>query len=427
MPKVTLTSLSSLTNETTALSQLNSNFQAISDTIDLLLSRDGTLPNSMSANLDMNSYRIQNLPVAVSDTEPVRKGEVASLLAAQSYASKWYVGSGAPDNSSYNVSDYYLDSLTSNVYQKTAITTWTIVANIRGATGATGPAGPGSGDMLKSTYDTNNDGVVNAAASVPWSGVSGTPTTLAGYGITNAQGLNANLTAIAGQSWAANTFTYYTGTATAALATITAAGLALLDDADAAAQRTTLGLGTMALRSSVSTGDLVNGAATLAKLDTTGAAGLVLTANGSGSAPSWQSVGAGSSGHVLLATLTPTAVTTLTASSLTLTNYRRLYISINGVRPNSTTAQALQIGDGTNWTTISAAATSSSTVTGFYDQNLENGVGAAFVALAASGVSPTTFPVISILRNANTSIAFRYASSAAFSASVGNIKIYGVL
>ncbi len=36
--------------------------------------------------------------------------------------------------------------------------------------------GSGSGDMLKSTYDTDNDGVVDAADAVPWSGVSGKPT-----------------------------------------------------------------------------------------------------------------------------------------------------------------------------------------------------------------------------------------------------------
>lgn len=55
--------------------------------------------------------------------------------------------------------------------------------------GPAGADGSGSGDMSKSTYDTNDDGKVNAADaadSVPWSGVSGKPTTLSGYGITDA-------------------------------------------------------------------------------------------------------------------------------------------------------------------------------------------------------------------------------------------------
>lgn len=34
-----------------------------------------------------------------------------------------------------------------------------------------------AGDMLKSIYDTDNDGIVDAAESVPWSGVSGKPST----------------------------------------------------------------------------------------------------------------------------------------------------------------------------------------------------------------------------------------------------------
>ena len=44
----------------------------------------------------------------------------------------------------------------------------------------------GLGDMLKSVYDTNDSGVVDSAESVAWSGVSSTPTTISGYGITDA-------------------------------------------------------------------------------------------------------------------------------------------------------------------------------------------------------------------------------------------------
>ncbi len=38
-------------------------------------------------------------------------------------------------------------------------------------------SGAGAGDMLKSVYDTNDDGIVDAAASVPWTGVTGKPST----------------------------------------------------------------------------------------------------------------------------------------------------------------------------------------------------------------------------------------------------------
>lgn len=78
----------------------------------------------------------------------------------------------------------------------------------------------------------------------------------AGTGITvNADDIaigDAELLAIAGLTSAADKLPYFTGSGAAALADFTAAGRALVDDANAAAQRTTLGLGSAALNA---TGD----------------------------------------------------------------------------------------------------------------------------------------------------------------------------
>jgi len=57
-------------------SQINQNFSDAADAIEKQLSRDGTTPNEMEADLDLNGNRILNLPEAISDLEPLRKMDV---------------------------------------------------------------------------------------------------------------------------------------------------------------------------------------------------------------------------------------------------------------------------------------------------------------------------------------------------------------
>ncbi len=78
---------------------------------------------------------------------------------------------------------------------------------------------------------------------------------------TNVQAYDAGLTSIAGLTTAADRMIYTTASDVYAVATLTAAGRAILDDADAAAQRTTLGLGALATAASVTTSEIA--AATL--------------------------------------------------------------------------------------------------------------------------------------------------------------------
>jgi hypothetical protein len=78
MPRVTLTSIGSRYG---SIDALNANFDAIEAALDNVLFLDGTVPNNMDANLDMDSNRIINLPAPVDNSDAVTKGYVDGVTA----------------------------------------------------------------------------------------------------------------------------------------------------------------------------------------------------------------------------------------------------------------------------------------------------------------------------------------------------------
>lgn len=79
MAKITLDDLTHL--QPSAITAINANSNAIETAIENTISRDGTSPNEMDANLDMNSNRILNLPDAVNEQEPATLGQLRAAMA----------------------------------------------------------------------------------------------------------------------------------------------------------------------------------------------------------------------------------------------------------------------------------------------------------------------------------------------------------
>lgn len=90
MTKVAIRTLDSVTNnDTTATQLINENFTALQTAIENTLSRDGTTPNFMDANLDLNSYKIINAGTPTDNTDVITKeyfdqnvGDAAGYAAA---------------------------------------------------------------------------------------------------------------------------------------------------------------------------------------------------------------------------------------------------------------------------------------------------------------------------------------------------------
>lgn len=169
-------------------------------------------------------------------------GSTGATGATGAAGSVWYTGTGAPASALGVNGDFYLNLLSGDVYGKYS-GSWGVLTNIRGPQGLTGAQGPqgftgpqgaqgiqgatgaqgpqgiqgiqgvkgdtgagvpaggatgqvlakasstnfdyvwatptGIGDMLSSVYDADDDGIVDHAASVPWSGITGKPSTFA--------------------------------------------------------------------------------------------------------------------------------------------------------------------------------------------------------------------------------------------------------
>ena len=127
MPKLTLADISNLQNETTVTGTINSNNALISAALEKTLSRDGTSPNPMSASLDMNSNKILNLPLPLTDSEPARLIDIGN---APGYATAAAASAASASTSASTATTQASNASTSAATASTQATTATTQAGI---------------------------------------------------------------------------------------------------------------------------------------------------------------------------------------------------------------------------------------------------------------------------------------------------------
>lgn len=80
MSKISLPDIGSLANSASARTAINDNFTSIEEAIDNTLSRDGSTPNQMEADIDLNSNKLLNVGDPVNDTDGVNLRSVQTIV-----------------------------------------------------------------------------------------------------------------------------------------------------------------------------------------------------------------------------------------------------------------------------------------------------------------------------------------------------------
>lgn len=202
-----LTDIVNLASETTAVQAINENSNKIETALTNTLSRDGSTPNSMGANLDLGSYRIINLAAAVDDNDAVRKAEfddsiggltadVLADIAAAPAAAASAVAAAADAAASAVLASAYIGAATSAAK-------WTTARTITTTGDATGVSGAWDGSANISFALTIPGGTVTSAKMASGAAVTNigyTPADLAGATFSGEVRLNYTPTSLSSDS-----------------------------------------------------------------------------------------------------------------------------------------------------------------------------------------------------------------------------------
>lgn len=166
MSKITLNQVANLQDTTTSQTTINNNSTTVQTAFDNTLSRDGTTPNQMGSNFDMNNFQILNLPPPNTTNSPLRLQDLNTFIGGGSIVTGVAsVGLSMP-------ADF-------TVTNSPVTSSGTLTAAY-----ATPPTGTGA--FVKQTSPT----LITPVLGVP---SSGTLTNCTGFAASNLTGLGANV------------------------------------------------------------------------------------------------------------------------------------------------------------------------------------------------------------------------------------------
>lgn len=129
--KITLGSISSFQNDTTATAQYNANNALLTTAIDNTLSRDGTSPNQMNSTLDMNSNTLINLSNPSTANSPLRLQDLNKFIGGGTVSSLPTGGTTGQVLTKTSNADFATNwSINSVVAGAGALTGTTLAANV---------------------------------------------------------------------------------------------------------------------------------------------------------------------------------------------------------------------------------------------------------------------------------------------------------
>lgn len=382
----TLTTVTSGYYSTTAL---NDNFSAIVNAFNNTVSRDGSTPNPMNSDLDMNSQDITNAGDVYSTRLYLRGQQVVPTTALPDWKGGWVTATA------YIVNDIVredgnvyicLEDHTSGTFSTDlSATKWELFAS-------KGSSGAGTGDMLAA----NNLSDV-ASADTALTNLGGGSVGIAIFKDTTAaavrteigaQASDNTLTALAGLSTGANKIPYSTGVDTFSQ-------LDFKDEDNMASDSAT------AVPSQQSVKAYVD--AEIASVSTP-------------------------SSMTLLATVATTSGTTVTSSTLNFSGYTKLEIYYNGVSVNSAASTSylnMRFGSG-GWHKVTGPidSASSDTLNGLTTVHVTTGVYSSVVADSDDDTGPSIYGGSFGNVSAETTITWDWSVAQSFDA--GQILIYGI-